>query len=385
MARFRYSVLKNDVAESADTAKATKTIDLPEKGILSEIILLIRGARTYTSEPSLPFYHMLTDVNVMVDGSTVIKSLDGRQAKALEWYNNGPFGLGDGYGGGGNSNKSYYPTHLYFGKKANDTKNGLDLGAYANPKLEFSFDASLTGLDGVTYDATTSPTFTYNIMAKLIDGHPPGFTNRYCQSREINSYNPAASGESNTEIPRGYDLKGIMMGTRYTSKAWYAGLNHVKLDFDNGTWMPIDMDYENLVVAMREWFPREVQWGGAINVANADPFDSRMLQIDSLSCGGVGNQALTISRDGWEFPIYACGVQTAAGAAETNRYATYVDVRGFGPMQTIYIPMEPLLDGEVDVLNTKPFGRIDCKITTASYSASAITHVVAEYMKPNGA
>ena len=384
MPKFRYAVLENDKALGPTVTSGTETIDLPEAGLLSELTLLWRNARTYTDQPVLPFYLQLKKLEVLVDGSTVVKSLDGRQAKAIEWYNKGPFGQGDGYGGGGNSNKAYYPTTLYFGYEANDTKNALKLEDYANPQMKITYDLTSGAFDGITYDTTTTPTITYNLMAKLIDGAPAGFTNRYCQSREIDSYNPSASGYTNTEIPRGYDLKGVMLGTRYTDKAWYSGMNHVKLDFDNGKWLPVDMDYENLVTAMRAWHPHECEWGGAVNLANSDPFDLRVLQADSLGNSPIGVVQNEIVRDGWEFPLFAAQITGYDGAAITDRYAHYVSVRGFGPMQTIYIPMEQLLDGSADTIRTTDYGRIDFKVETSGYSASAITHVVGEYMKPNG-
>ena len=61
----------------------------------------------------------------------------------------------------------------------------------------------------------------------------------------------------------------------------------------------------------------------------------------------------------------------------------YLNLTGWGPMQTIYFPMKELVDGDVEFVDTKQYGRIDFKVTTSGYSASAITHVVAEYFKPN--
>lgn len=386
MAKFRYAVLENDKAITSTTTSGTETIDLPETGILSEVEIQIRCARSDDTSPVLPFFHILTKVELLVDGSTVVKSLSGRQIRALMYYGDGPFGIQTGYMYTSSSNKAYGQFILYLGRFQGDTKYGLDLSRYSNPQLKLTWDTTLTSIDGITYQAAgSSPTFTYNIMCKILDGIPAGFTNKYIQSREIDSYNPAASGETNTEIPRGYPLRGIMLGSRYDSKAWYSAMDHVKLDFDNGKWLPIDMDYENLAAAFRSWYPKPCEWGGWIYLASADNIDTRMLQYDTMTCGAVTTGIGTIARDGFEFPLYEIAIVDHDNVAISHReYGSYIHFTGFGPHQTIYIPMSQLLDGAQEAIDTTQYGRIDFKVTTSGYSASATTRVVAEYEKPNG-
>lgn len=385
MAKFRYAVLANDVAKSSATTSGTETIDLPETGILSQVDCQVRHKSAYSDNTMLPNYLAIKKIELLVDGSTVVKSLTARQAMALMWYNGGPFSTNNNYMSVGNVNVAYDNFPLYLGRFAGDTKAGLDLARYSNPQLKITWDVSQTSVDGVTYDAnTTDPSFTYNIMAKIIDGIPAGFTNRYVQSREINAYNPAASGETTTELPRGYDLKGIMIGSRYKSYAWNAALDHVKLDFDNGKWLPIDMDYENLAQAFKGWFPKPCIYNTWLKHASGDDFDSCMMQVASLSYAGAGSNVYHCLWGVFEFPIYTMSIYSHDGSENTSATDVFYSVVGWGPMQTLYIPMEQLTDGVTDVVRTTDYGRIDLKIETASASTSDTTRIVAEYLKPNG-
>ena len=385
MAKFRYAVLENDKALGSSVTTGTETIDLPENGILTELTLQARCTDAYSDNTIVPMFHKLTKLEVLVDGSTVVKSLNGRQVRALMWYNDGPFGTAETYEANGSSNKGYGIYTMYFGKGANDTTCGLDLGSYTNPQFKLTFDCASTSYDGITYDAYTTPTFTYNVMAKVIDGTPAGFTNRYVQSREIDNYTVAASTEHNTEIPRGYDLKGVMLGQRYTSVAWYDLINHVKLDFDNGKWMPIDMDYENLAAAFKSWYPEECEWGCWQDNASGDDFDTRVMSVNGLGFMSGSSSVSCVNWEVFEFPLYTIGKYDPSGNASAIKTVAQVQVRGWGPHQTIYIPMEQLLDGAQDSIRTTDYGRIDLKTTTGSGSGtSAVNRVVAEYFKPNG-
>lgn len=385
MPKFRYSVLKNDVAKGSDVSSGTETIDLPEKGILSEVIVQIRSKKAYSDNVMKPDYHILRKVELLVNGSTVVKSLSGRQILALTSYNGGPFSTINTYQAQANHNIVYSEFPLYLGNFAGDTKAGLDLSRYDNPQLKLTWNTADETIDGVAWDGNSSdPTFTYNVMVKLFDGMPAGFTNRYVQSMEINNYNPATTGEIGTEIPKGYDLKGIMMGSRYVSIAWNTAFNNVKLDFDNGKWVPIDMGYANLAAVHKQWWPNPVVRNFWSTQAHNDNFDTGVMEVSSISANGAGSSAYFMLWGAFEFPIYIMSIYDHNHAAYTTAVPVFYSVTGWGPMQTMYIPMSQLTDGITNTIRTQDYGRIDLKIGTASASASDTTRIVAEYLKPNG-
>lgn len=385
MGKVRYSVLENDKAIAAATDSGTETIDLPETGILSELDVMARTTISYTNDVPTPIFVTINKLEVLVDGSTVVKSLDGRETKALIYYNKGPFATAGWYHSSESHNVYYHHFPLYFGRHANDPLYGLNLDAYSNPQLKITWDASQTSDHGVTYDANSSPAFTYNIQAKVYDSTPPGFTNRYVQSREINTFTVAASTETNVEIPRGYDLRGIMVEGAYYNVDWFALTEHLKLDFDNGKWVPIDMDYENLKACQLAWFPEPVAIEQRVYAANADTMDFQVMELNSITTAPTSLDYAAISTGNTTYGMSDINVFTEAGVNQTTGSTTWQRIAGWGPMGTFYFPMNQLLDGTLEAIDTKQFGRIDLKHKTGSGSGTSATiKTVAEYIKPNG-
>lgn len=385
MAKIRYAILEQDKAKGTTVTSGTETIDLPEEGILSELTVQARALGAYSNDFCTPMHVILQKIEVLVDGSSVVKSLTGTQARALCYYNNGPFSLTNDYWGEDNNNVRYRSFPLYFGKHAGDTTAGLDMGQYANPQLKLTWDASQTSWDGNTFDAHTSPTFTYSAIAKMFDGVPSGFTNRYCQSREIDSWTTSTSAQHNTEIPRGYDLKGLMWRGGYQGINPEYTLESILLDFDNGKWKPIDMNYAQLWEVFKSWYPEPCAVHQTLRGASADHFDAQMLKVCGMAGNGAGNVAADVTMTtGRRSMANITFFDYAAGGASTASTA-WMNIFGFGPHQTIYMPMEQLMDGTTDVVRTTDYGRIDLKSTAgASSGTSGTQHIVAEYLKPNG-
>ena len=385
MARFRYAVLEKDKAKGTTVTSGTETIDLPERDILSELMVQCRSLGAYSDDMVVPMHVQVSKLELLVDGSTVVKSLTGTQVRALQWYNGGAFGLDDPNQSAHNENFRYTNFPLYLGRFAGDTKYGLDMSAYSNPQLKITWDVSTTSWDGLTFDAHTSPTFTYSAIAKMIDGRPAGFTNKYMQSREIDTWTNANSAEHATEIPRGFDLWGIMHRAAYYNIKPYDLLDHIKLDFDNGKWLPIDMDYGQFWQVYKSWFPKPCEAMRYCVFTHGDTFDTRLNWVTHFDANELGTTTemtrITTGLRG----MTTISVTDHDGAAWGTAIGAWVRAVGWGPHQTMYIPMKQLTDGDMEVIPTTDSSRIDLKCTTGSAAGTSGTqHVVAEYLKPNG-
>lgn len=386
MSRIRLAVLKNDEAKGSDVTSGTETIDLPERGILSELIIQCAYKKAIVDDRALPDYLAVQKLEVLVNGSTVVKSITGRQARALMFHNGGPFASTGWFWSTGGGTDSYTSFILYFGRGAGDILNGLDLSQYSNVQLKITWNTATTSIDGQTYDANVSdPTFTYNIMAKIMNEAPAGFTDKYVQSREIDSWTVAASAEHNTEIPRGFELLGIQFGSRYKNVGYNSLFDKMKLDFDNGLWLPIDMDHENIVGAYKSWFPQPCIVTHLCNAGNSDDYDTGLMQVQAMANSNLGGTQAVQSYDAHEMGLHDLVKYAFDGTVYTGISMTWQLNIGWGPNQCIYLPMEQLTTDEARAINTEEFGRIDFKVTTGSGAgSSAISHVVAEYLKPNG-
>lgn len=385
MAKFRYAILEKDHAEATASDEGTITVDLPERDILSELTIQARAEGAYTDDFCTPMHVILKKLEVLVDGSTVVKSLTGTQARALCYYNKGPFSLTNDYWGEDNNNVRYRSFPLYFGRHAGDTTSGLRLEDYANPQLKITWDTSTTSWDGNTFDAYTDPAFTYSVIAKVLEGTPSGFTNRYCQSREIDTWTTSTGAQHNTEIPRGYDLKGVMWRGGYQGINPEYTLESMLLDFDNGKWKPLDMDYAQLWEVFKSWYPDPVAVHQTIRGASADHFDAQMLKVCGMAGNGAGNAVADVTMTTGRRSMAAINFYDYAAGGHAVATTAWMNIFGFGPHQTIYVPMSQLVDGVADTVPTTGYGRIDMKCTAgASSGTSGTQHVVAEYLKPNG-
>jgi len=385
MPKIRYAVLVNDKSLTSTTTSGTETVDLPERGIATELVVQVTYTKTSSNDRPLPDFDAITKLEVLVDGSTVVKSLSGQEVRALMWYNKGPFSAGGAFWGAGGDTDCYTILTMYFGRFAGDTLYGLDLSKYANVQLKITFDTSTTSVDGLTYDAATSPAVKYNVMVKLLDGAPSGFKNMYVQSREIDNFTATASTEHNVEIPRGFDLKGLLWKSGYLNVTWTSSVGSIKLDFDNGQWVPIDMDHENIKAAFLSWFPEPVKLGWWDKAASADTVNLQVHQLAGMGSMSAAGSGEILYYDMHETGLHDIAKFDNAGNAITSQTNNHISVEGWGPMQSIYIPMGQLTDGSVDFIKTTDYGRIDLKITPgSSNNASQKGYVVAEYYKPNG-
>ena len=385
MANIRYVVVEKDTAKASTLDSGTETIDLPERDILNELMVQIRSLQAYSSNMVLPNHIMIKKIELLVNGSQVVKSLTGSQIRALQWYNGGAFGLDDPNQSAHNENFRYTNFPLYLGRKAGDLKAGLDCGAYENPQLKITWDATQTAYDGLTVDAHGDPTFTFSAIAKMIDGRPAGFINKYMQSSEIDTWTTSAGATHTTDVPRGQDLWSLMWRGAYYNIKPYDTLESMKLDFDNGKWVPIDMDYAQLWQIFKSWFPTPCESMRYAACAHGDTFDTRMLWPIHFDANELGTTTEGVRITTGLRNMTTISVTDHDGAAHATTIGAWLRTVGFGPHQTIFIPMKELVDGLSQTVPTRNYSRIALDMTASSSSGSSGSqHVVAEYLKPNG-
>jgi hypothetical protein len=385
MARIRYHVLEKDHALAAGVTAGTETIELPETDILGQVDIQCRSLGAYTNDMVTPMHVIIKKIELLVNGSQVVKSLTGTQIRALDWYNNGPFAMNDDIQHAGNDNTVYRTFPLYLGRFAGDLKCGLDTGMYSNPQLKITWDTTIASWDGLTFDVHGTPTFTYSVICKMFDGRPDGFMDKYMQSSEIDTWNITASAMHQTEIPRGFDLWSLMWRGAYLNINPEYILENLKLDFDNGKYVPIDMDYGQLWQIFRNWYPKPCEVMRQTSLAHADTFDTRLLRVTHFDASSLGTSSGGLRLTTGRRNMTTISSVDWAGAANANALSAWLKTVGLGPHQTIMIPMKQLTDGVTEVMPTTEYKRIDLKTTTGASSAENGTeHLVAEYLKPNG-
>jgi len=129
--------------------------DLPKDGLLGGIQFHVRGTPVIDSMLATEKWRMLdfiSKVEVIGDGTTVIKSITGPMAHYLAWLD----------GGGANPDKAFnygtstFRCHLMlnFGRRLFDPYYGLDLSKFKSVEVKITNDGSATSFPGdLTIDA----------------------------------------------------------------------------------------------------------------------------------------------------------------------------------------------------------------------------------------
>lgn len=378
-------IIEDEIAKSTDVTSGSETIQLPESGFLSQLNLRAAIKATYVDEVALNIWQAITKVEVLVNGSQVVKSLDARQLRALAWYHGmelNPLGT---YGRHGTGDKTFWTFPILFGNFVGDTHHMLDLGAYSNPQLKLTWNGAPSSFDGVSRDLTTEPAFRYGLDGIIARGAMEEPVEGYIKSSQLDSWLTADGATHTTEIPKGQDLLGVMIGGRYDDIDTPEFFDNVKLDFDHGKWVALDHGYQQLLAFQATWWPRIVHTAGYFSAKHNVTYDPMVGLLDNTTCTSGGGTVFGLIFGGIEYPLRDRGMRTWAGTNIDALTDVMMSWTGRLVHQTMYFPMHAFTGTKWKPLPTTEYGRIDLKTTMGSGVGTAATEkVVAEYIIPNG-
>lgn len=386
MARLDNVIIEDEVAKTTTDTSGTETIDLPEKGYLSQLNLRAAMLAQWVDESPLNVWQSITKVEVIVNGSQVVKSLDGRQIRALAWYHGidlPPLGT---YARGGSGDKTFWTFPIMFGRFPGDNQYMLDLSRYSNPQLKLTWNAAQSSFDGVSCDVTASPTFRYGLDGLIYRTAPPSAVMGYVKSAQLDIWATANSVTHRTEVPIGDKLLGLMVGGRYDSIDTPEFFDNIKLDFDNGQWVALDHGHQQLMAFYATHFPKPVETAIYQSISANDTFDPMVGFVDSLAYLTQTSSLGQIIQAGQEYPLYDYNViRSDGGGSHTTRADVTMKFTGRLPHQCFYIPMHAFTGNKWEPIDTKSFGSVDLNVTMGSgVGTSATEKVVAEWVLPTG-
>lgn len=386
MGRFEDVVLYPETPKPTSQTTGTETIDLPTGDFLSQVMFGFSAAAGYSTTPALDYYNMITKLEVVVDGSTIIKSMDGKQCRALAAYHGlDMINLG-WYGRSPGTDKHWWTFPIMFGRHLYDSEYMMDMSAYKDPKLKIHWDASRTSVDGVTYAAPGTPTVRFDVRATIYRGTPPKGVKGYIAGRELEGWTCLASTPRRVEIPIGYPLYAIYQRAAYDDDKMLDYFSNVKLDFDNGKWTPVNHGYHEFFSLSQQWFPnpfhytirKDVKEDYQLDLVFGMPYSFHGLNQNDFRNTIRPKHELT-----WN--IQDLHVEDGAGVNCDVHQPVSAQISGLWPHQYMCIPCYRLADEGQDALPTDPWHRIDLETTTAAgANTSALMQTYAEYIKPGG-
>lgn len=378
MVSVQYVYIKRKQAETGQSG--TATYDLPERGFIPEIV--VRAYRTTGSNTNgpLPVHHIIRKIEI-VDGSKVIQSLTGEQIKGLMWYRGSGFSVSTVKDTA--NTESYDDFVLTLGGVFDGKRYAPDFGRFSNPQIKITWDASLTSVKGVSYDAISDPGMKFTVLAKVVRDGGALYTHGYVKSSQIYTWTQAANKVTDIEIPRGDPLLGLMINAGYDGLDWTEDVEKIKLDFDNGAWIPLELYEEEIVPELAQWFPKLCVYGFQRDIKDNIEVDFRMGYVSKIDYIALTDAAREFNYQDGTKGIGTVGLFDSATPSEVTSFElSGFKVYGHIPFHNYYIPMRAITMGESDTIDTTKYGRIILQLTSgASASTSSTPQVVAEYLK----
>lgn len=171
----------------------------------------------------------------VIDGGRTIVSLTGHEAYALAAFISGHM-PGTIFTEVSNNVQSLaFP--IFFGRWLGDAQIAFDPTQYTMPQIRLQWNLAAVRAVGVTGFATGSATVTY--LAELMEGGgaPLGVLN----AKEFYTFTSVGSGVEYIDLPRDYNMVGFMLRAWETQVQWYQTLSNVKLNADQGKFVPFDL------------------------------------------------------------------------------------------------------------------------------------------------
>lgn len=181
-------------------------LDLPKQGRLTDLTLYIRSTENasafLTSIPKWRLIDYISKIEVIGDGSEVIKSFDGQQALACAFYDDfrEPVSMWRNYSN--TPQRQWIPIH--FGRWFHDLVYGLDLSRFNQVQLKITNDATSTQFTtGITLD----------VIADWVREPVSAFAG-YFREEEWKTWAPAAAEVAYNVLPTLLPIRRILLRAR---------------------------------------------------------------------------------------------------------------------------------------------------------------------------
>lgn len=229
------------------TLNNTYQLDLPKNGLLGSLLLHIYGAQATglgQTGGKFKISDYISKIEIIADGSKVIKSLTGKQAQAIGFLDSGVTMPDMVRMYATNEQRAHFT--LNFGRFLQDVDYGLDLSRWKNVEIRITNDAT----------ATYYSTLYVSIMSYYLRDGAVGQFKGYIASENWREWVPVASETKYLELPTDYLIRRIILnpypGFDGTTNKWYDTLDNlmygIELTFNTGSdWVWKDGFYRLMV------------------------------------------------------------------------------------------------------------------------------------------
>ncbi|MBA7559840.1 hypothetical protein ES708_01456 [subsurface metagenome] len=228
-----------------DSLTGLDTIDLPNKGLLSGIELSVDGAcGTGADKPDVWLHNRMTKLELVVNGSKVVKSLSGDQLLADMLYKRTPIYTHDAKNMSGASCEEMF--YINLGRHYHDMDYMLDLSKVNDPELRIEYDFTKTGHNGWSNGVAMSDEPSRNVVLHMLR-EAPSEPMGYIKTSEVYRFTGSGSKKENMTIPRGPVYSNLYLQSFYKAQGLSLILDKVELNFNNDAIIPLRVDKTELM------------------------------------------------------------------------------------------------------------------------------------------
>ena len=219
-----------------------EVIDLPNKGLLGGVELHVSAlhAAAVAGSPDVWVHDCLDRVELIVNGSQVVKSYNGTEILAMNLYDN-TFARPVAPRNYNNTTLHEY-FYLNLGRFYHDTEYMLDLGRVNDPEIRIVYDFTKTGHNGWTNGQAFTGNPFYTVIPHLLrdsDISPKG----YIKTSETYRFISAANRRENMRIPRGPVYCGFYLESRRAGQGHGMNMDYVEVNINNGEKIPFRVSW----------------------------------------------------------------------------------------------------------------------------------------------
>ena len=178
-------------------------LDLPKTGLLGSLLLQVSCALTsnaFVNGGAWRIVDYIDKVEIVANGSTVIKSISGQCLQALMYYDQGVFSLDKLEAYGESVQRAFFL--LNFGRKLFDTDMYLDLSKFSSVELRITFSGTSTQFSG---DGSL------NILAYYLRGAGVPTPKGYLRTEEWRRWTTVSDEWKYLDLPEELPLRRVVV------------------------------------------------------------------------------------------------------------------------------------------------------------------------------
>lgn len=229
-------------ARKTYTSDTTEIIDINLADPISNLIIAVENTNSSATMTAHPLASVL-QID-LVDGSDVLFSLDGYEAEALDWYNNG---------GQFRSNYNYFLNGgtsmrligINFGRKLWDELYAFDPKMFTNPQLKIQLDIDAGGMSCATMYLT--------VWANVFDEKVPSLQG-FLTAKEVKQYTMASATHEYTDLPLDHTYRSLFFRPFLLGTEPNQAVTLIKLSEDQDKRVPFEIEGQEITRNLMEMY-----------------------------------------------------------------------------------------------------------------------------------